>query len=617
MPSTWRAGLLWNGYALTAFALGLSYFLFARVSGLQQIIYLLFVVAAPIAILFGVWRYRPNPRWHWLMFAGGLALWSAGDFYWQGYEWLLGKQAPYPSFADIAYLAGYPVLIAGVFILVRGWGRPRLGNLLDAAIVLLAAGTLSMLFLLKPLLATSEPAFAKLIAVGFPVMDFVMLVALTQLMFRRRAMSVSLRAMTIGTIALVIADAAYSKLGLEGTYKSGDIIDAGWLASYALWAIAALHPSMASTRSLPEREGAGLSFTRIGALLLAMLAAPVVLLAQAISDRPISHGEIAGIGAAIVATTLLVGVRVWVLQRDSKKAQADLGRSEESSRIAQAVSGVGTWDMDLTTGVISMSDPLRQLIMGSLREPSSFEAWERFIHPDDRERVMGNFAQARDNGSTFEHEYRFQQPNGAEGWMFSRGRVFHDEGGAPVRAIGVALDITGRHTLEEQLSSSEEHFRLAESAAKIGSWDMNLTNGELVWSDSLRRLMDMPVDVAPTYDAFIDWIHPDDRARVNREITLALEQGTDFEQEYRFRHADGREGWMESRGRALVDDGGTRGRRRRRHHRPPCHARERPAKRGRHATRSGARWGRHLGRQPRNRQDHLVEELAPDRRRRR
>ena len=104
--------------------------------------------------------------------SGGFALWCIGDTYWDAYLWILDKQAPYPSFADIAYLGGYLFLIAGAFVLVRGWGRPSMGSLLDSTIVALAAVVVATLFLLKPLLATSEPAFAKAIAVGFPVMDF-------------------------------------------------------------------------------------------------------------------------------------------------------------------------------------------------------------------------------------------------------------------------------------------------------------------------------------------------------------------------------------------------------------------------------------------------------------
>ena len=241
----------------------------------------LFIVAAPIAILVGVWRYRPDQSRHWLLFAGGLALWCVGETYWNYYVWFLGKQAPYPSFADVAFLAAYPLLIAGVFVLARGGADPASGTCWTPPSSRSAAGVVSTLFLLEPLLSTSDSTFLKVIAVGFPVMDFVLLVALTQLLFRGRVTNFALRAFMVGTGALLVADAAYSYLSLKGAYTSGMIVDAGWLACYGLWGIAALHPSMAQIGSLARARA--LSACRSGASehsWLALLVAPIVLIAQ-------------------------------------------------------------------------------------------------------------------------------------------------------------------------------------------------------------------------------------------------------------------------------------------------------------------------------------------------
>ena len=282
--SAWREGLLWKGYSAVAFALVVAYFSLGGNVEAQASIYQSFIVAAPLAILVGLWRYRPEHSRHWLLFAISLALWCVGEGIWNYYLWT-GQEVPYPSFADVAFLAAYPLMIAGVFVLVRGWGRPRIGNMLDAAIVSLGAGAVSLLFLLTPLVSTSEPAFAKAIAIGFPVLDFVMLVALTQLMFRGRSMNFSLKAVLVAMGALLVADAAYSYLALESAYTNGMTIDGGWMIGYALFGIAALHPSMARIRSLKEHEAAGLSVWRIGAL-LARSARRSVRLDRAVGDGP-------------------------------------------------------------------------------------------------------------------------------------------------------------------------------------------------------------------------------------------------------------------------------------------------------------------------------------------
>ena len=626
-----------------------------------------------------MWRYRPEQSRHWLLFAISLALWCVGEGIWNYYLWT-GQEVPYPSFADVAFLAAYPLMIAGVFVLVRGWGRPRIGNMLDAAIVSLGAGAISLLFLLTPLVTTSEPAFAKAIAIGFPVFDFVMLVALTQLMFRGRSMNFSLKAVLVAMGALLVADAAYSYLALEGAYTNGMTIDGGWMIGYAFFGIAALHPSMAQVRSLKEHQAAGLSVWRIGALLLALLAAPLVLIAQAMMGQTVKAGPI---GVVIVITMLLVGARVLLLQRDGKKAHDALAQADERLGLAQRVAGVSTWDIDLVTGRIVVSDELATMMTGSADGDVTFQDWVSFVHPGDRDRVTAGFERARERGGDFEHEYRFRSPNGTEGWLFSRGRVFVGETGAPrafgvvvdvtlrrwmeeqlqrseegmrlaqevggigtwdtdlqtgettwsqnlrriagvgddvvgnhdlflslvhpddragldaamiaaedntghpefeyrlvrpngevrwllsrgdavpgpdgkaTRFLGVAVDITNRRAIEEKMTNREEGFRLAESAANVGTWDLDLKTHELAWSDSMREMIGVPPEFEPTYEAFLDWIHPDDRASVDQAVTASLAEGTEFLVQYRTRgRSAGEESWMESRGRGLVDETG-------------------------------------------------------------
>ena len=677
---TWREGLLWKTYSLLALALGAAYFVVGGNDNAQAVIYQLFVIAAPIAILVGVRRYRPEQSRFWLLFALSLGLWAVGEAIWNYYTWT-GRETPYPSWADVAFLGAYPFMIAGVFVLVRGWGRSRIGNVLDAAIVALGAGAVSMIFLLKPLVSTSEPLAAKAIAIGFPVLDFVMLIALTQLIFRGRT-NFALRVFIVAIGALVVSDAAYSYLALEGAYVNGMFIDGGWIAGYALWGIAALHPSMAEMRSLKANETIGLSVWRIGALLLALLASPILLITLAALGETAQAGPV---GVVMVLTMLLVGARVWLLQRDSKKAQTALARSDERLGLAHRVAGVSSWNMDLVTGRLTVSGELATMILGSPDAEVTREDWVASIHPADRARVDATFARACRDGGDFEYEYRFCAANGDEGWLFSRGRVLLGESGAPravgvvvditlrrwmeeqlqrseegmrlaqevggigswdadlltgkttwsknlrrisgvaddveanhelfltlvhpddrarleaemaaaadtgglgefeyrivrpndgevrwmlsrgdavtgpdgeaTRFLGVAFDITERHEIEQRMQRKEEGFRLAEAAANVGTWDMDLPTRELAWSDSLRKLMGVPPELTPTYEAFMNWVHPDDRARFDRAVTESLAGGTDFDVQYRVcRVSDGVEGWMESRGRGLLDDDGT------------------------------------------------------------
>ena len=447
-------GLLWKGYSLVALALGIAYFLLGGNDDAQTVIYQLFILGVRsrsssesgatgrIDACPGCSSPADSPSG-----ASGIPTGTPT-------LWVLDKQAPYPSFADVAYLGGYPFLIAGVFVLARGGGRPRIGDLLDAAIVALAAGVVSTLFLLEPLLATSDPAFPKAIAVGFPVMDVVLLLALTQLLFRRRVTNFALRAFMVGAGALLVADAAYSYLGLEGAYTNGMFIDAGWLACYALWGIAALHPSMARIRSLPEQEEVGLSPWRIGALLAALLVAPIVLIVETIGradrrrrdrGRHRRH-DVAGRRARLAP---------------SARQQEGADRARPKRRAASSRAGgrgrqhVGPGPRDRPTLGVG---PARRDDLRVGRRRRDGRSWVRFIHPEDRERVPSTFDQAREQGGDFEHEYRFRRATARKAGCSPAGESSWTRR-SPARAVGVAVDITDRHAMEEQLKQSEERLR--------------------------------------------------------------------------------------------------------------------------------------------------------------
>src|SRR5439155_6039396 len=144
----------------------------------------------------------------------------------------------------------------------------------------------------------------------------------------RLAGNFALRCIVVGFVALLVADAFYSYLNVSGAYTTGMEIDVGWLISYGLWGVAALHPSMARMRSLPQGPQR-LSVARIALLFAALLAAPIALVADVLLDRP---PEALELGVAAIVATLLVGARVVLLQRDRLQVQQKLAESERRYR---------------------------------------------------------------------------------------------------------------------------------------------------------------------------------------------------------------------------------------------------------------------------------------------
>ncbi len=105
----------------------------------QSLLYDVIGGSAVAVALVGVWRNRPDRRLPWVLMAIGQASFVAGDLLWNWYE-VIGED-PFPSLADVLYLAGYPFIAAGLLLLIRRRvGDGDRGGLLDAAILTTAAG---------------------------------------------------------------------------------------------------------------------------------------------------------------------------------------------------------------------------------------------------------------------------------------------------------------------------------------------------------------------------------------------------------------------------------------------------------------------------------------------
>lgn len=101
---------------------------------------------------------------------------------------------------------------------------------------------------------------------------------------------------------------------------------------------------------------------------------------------------------------------------------------------------------------------------------------------------------------------------------------------------------------EMALRKSEQSLKIAQAVAHLGHWAMELDTGEVTWSDETYRIFGLePQAIAPSYEAFLNFVHPDDRERIAKYIQRTREGG-DFEIEFRVVLPDGRERVIHGKG---------------------------------------------------------------------
>ena len=132
-----------------------------------------------------------------------------------------------------------------------------------------------------------------------------------------------------------------------------------------------------------------------------------------------------------------------------------------------------------------------------------------------------------------------------------------DGAGKIVGASTIARDITEGKRTVEFLRKNEEWLRMAQEAAGAGTWEWDIETGENFWSDALCRLYGLdPNDCKPSYDLWLETIHPDDRERTESAVLDAAREGTDLNAEWRVIYPDHTVRWLMSRGRPLRDAAG-------------------------------------------------------------
>ena len=106
-----------------------------------------------------------------------------------------------------------------------------------------------------------------------------------------------------------------------------------------------------------------------------------------------------------------------------------------------------------------------------------------------------------------------------------------------------------RARAEAALRESEERLRVALTAADAGAWEWDLATNANVWSDQLWRLYGLdPHCCEPSFDAWRQTIHPDDRVAIARAVAEAVTAGRELCIEWRIRAPDGTLRWLMSRG---------------------------------------------------------------------
>jgi two-component system, sensor histidine kinase and response regulator len=183
--------------------------------------------------------------------------------------------------------------------------------------------------------------------------------------------------------------------------------------------------------------------------------------------------------------------------------------------------------------------------------------WLQTLHPEDREPTRQWWLESVAGHRPYDVEYRIRRRDGEYRWFKTRGVPIRDDAHRTVKWFGTCTDIDDQKRLEAEVREGRERLRAALSASGTGTFRWDIRSGYVNWDENLERLFGLSSgQFGGQLEGFFQLVHPDDRAEVARRCGRCVEEGADFDMEFRVVWPDGSVRWLADRGKTSKDADG-------------------------------------------------------------
>jgi len=196
------------------------------------------------------------------------------------------------------------------------------------------------------------------------------------------------------------------------------------------------------------------------------------------------------------------------------------------------------------------------------------EGWFQYVHPDDQAEVSREWQHCVQTGEDFSIYYRLRDETGNYRMFDTRAHALKDNTGQVIKWFGSNTDVQSsidlsqrvadeKSILEERLSSLLKEkrellrrFEFATESANLGIWELDVTQGELVWDSKMFEIYGLHRSPGQNiYQLWRDSMHPDDKKGVESQIANTGVDGNSshfqsIHLEYRIRRSEGDYVWV-------------------------------------------------------------------------
>src|SRR5256884_9971153 len=118
-------------------------------------------------------------------------------------------------------------------------------------------------------------------------------------------------------------------------------------------------------------------------------------------------------------------------------------------------------------------------------------------------------------------------------------------------------EIIERKSAEEKLRGSKAFLTEGQRISHTGSWSWNVASGKVAWSEEHFRIFGFdPAKTEPSFQLFLETVHPEDRSFIERSLDEAVRELSGFDIEFRIALADGSVKHVHGVGRPVDEESG-------------------------------------------------------------
>jgi len=276
-------------------------------------------------------------------------------------------------------------------------------------------------------------------------------------------------------------------------------------------------------------------------LFLFFTAAPFMVLAAVVEEnRQASEQKLRASEERLAETTRLYG--------ELQNREAKIRRLVEAN-----VVGIAMWNLE--GEIVEANEAFLHMVQYSREDLAAGRVRWRSLTPAEwRDRDSWAIAELKASGIFQSFEKEYFRKDGSRVPILLAGALFEESGN---EGVAFVLDLTQQKRAEEALRRSEAYLAEAQKLTRTGSWHWNVTTGEVAWSQEYCAIFGFDFEKdKPSYQLFIERVHPEDRPEVEQVLWADVREKRDFDGEYRLLLPDGSIKYLHSLGKCSVGRSG-------------------------------------------------------------